>query len=210
MVTYVAAVILLAYVSLLMELTVFHVPSVASSLNLYAQPEALVESYSTRYRQLFRLSKALKTVLFLVPLLLVYAVYAYPIFVIWLGPDLLGDYLYSPVFATNVAGISLIVVGRVLAIETVLTIRRNNDQTGESFYLHTTGLLRWSRNPGLVGMYLFAIGLWLTTPSFSMLIGIVLYALYMHFKVRMEEDFLHNKFGRQYADYRAKTGRYLP
>jgi protein-S-isoprenylcysteine O-methyltransferase Ste14 len=32
----------------------------------------------------------------------------------------------------------------------------------------------------------------------------------MDFKVRLEEDFLANKFGISYSAYRLRTGRYLP
>jgi protein-S-isoprenylcysteine O-methyltransferase Ste14 len=103
-----------------------------------------------------------------------------------------------------------VVCGRVLALGAVLTIRRANSQSDDSFYLHTTGPFRWSRNPGLLGMYLFVGGLWLITPSATLLLGIVLYVAYMDFKVRMEEDFLANRFGSSYAAYRLRTGRYLP
>jgi protein-S-isoprenylcysteine O-methyltransferase Ste14 len=58
-------------------------------------------------------------------------------------------------------------------------------------------------------MYFFAIGLWLTTPSMAMLAAIGVYAAHMHFKVLMEEDFLANRFGQAYTDYRLRTGRYL-
>ena len=144
------------------------------------------------------------------PLLLIYGVYAYPLLVLWSGADPLGDYLLSPAVVTDVLGAALVVCGRALALGAVLTIRRENDQSGDSFRLHTAGPFRWSRNPGLLGMYLFVGGLWLITPSATMLLGIVLYVAYMDFKVRMEEDFLANKFGSSYLEYRLRTGRYLP
>jgi protein-S-isoprenylcysteine O-methyltransferase Ste14 len=210
MATYVACVILIAYVSLLLELTAIRVPSVASSANLYASRDVLVGGYSLHYQRLFRLHKALKIAFFFAPLSIVYAVYAYPLLVIWLGPDLLGDYLFLPTIALDIAATLLIVAGRALAIATALTLRRDNAQAGESFHLHTTGLLRWSRNPGLVGMYVFCLGVWLAVPSISLLAGMAFYFLYMDFKVRMEEDFLSNKFGAGYVDYCAVTRRYLP
>ena len=108
------------------------------------------------------------------------------------------------------AGVVLIVLGRIVTLYSVLTIRSGNRQREESFLLHTTGLFRWSRNPGLVGMYLFIVGLWLAMPSLAMAGGIVVYVVYMDFKVHMEEDFLLNQFGQEYANYRNRTGRYLP
>ena len=201
-------VIVAAYTSLLVELTSLRVPSVASALSIWRGGRPLSDGYSAKYRRIFELTRIWKLVL-AIPLLVVYAVYAYPAFVIWLGPDLLGDYLYAPGPLAEVLGLAMLLTGRVLAMVTAHTIRRNNEQCGESFYLHTDGLFRWSRNPGLIGMYLFVVGIWVTMPSASLLVGILFYFLYMHFKVCMEEDFLSNKFGDQYADYLVRTRRYF-
>jgi protein-S-isoprenylcysteine O-methyltransferase Ste14 len=210
MTMWLVAIVVAAYVSLVIELTMLHVASVASSRRIWSAPASLVDSYSPLYRRVFRLPKPAKILAFGLPLLLVYGVFAYPVLVLWSGPDLLGDYLFTPAAATEVLGAALVVCGRVLALGAVLTIRRANSQSDDSFYLHTTGPFRWSRNPGLLGMYLFVGGLWLITPSATLLLGIVLYVAYMDFKVRMEEDFLANRFGSSYAAYRLRTGRYLP
>lgn len=204
-----AAIVVAAYVSLAIELTWLHVASVASSRGIWSAPEGLVDGYSPLYRRVFRMPKPAKALAFGLPLLLIYGVYIYPLLVLSSGPDLLGDYLFTPSGATDLLGVALVVCGRVLALASVLTIRRDNDQAGDSFRLHTAGPFRWSRNPGLLGMYWFVGGLWLLTPSATMLLGIVLYVAYMDFKVRMEEDFLVNKFGNSYVEYRLRTGRYL-
>jgi protein-S-isoprenylcysteine O-methyltransferase Ste14 len=210
MATWVVIVILAAYASLLAELTIFRVPSVASSLAIWSPQRALVAMYSARYRRFFALARSRKLLLFVVPLLVVYAVYLYPLLVIAVGPDLLRDYLFTPTPTVDVGATALILSGRLIAITAALTIRQHNDQTGKSFYLHTSGVFRLSRNPGLVGMYLFMAGIWLTMPSATMLAGIFVYVAYMHFKVLMEEDFLENKFGAPYMTYQAKTARYIP
>jgi protein-S-isoprenylcysteine O-methyltransferase Ste14 len=205
----VAAVVLAAYLSLIVELTALRVTSVASSLNIWVATPALVASYSPRYRKYFALSKPVKLLLFVVPLLVVYAVYVYPLAVIALGPDLLDDYVFAPTHVTDSAAVVLILVGRVIAVATVLAIRRDDRRSPEPFPLQTSGVFGWSRNPGLVGMYLFVAGLWLTTPSATMMLGIGLYVAHMDVKVRMEEDFLKHTFGRRYIDYTFKTGRYF-
>ena len=210
MMTWVAVIVVAAYASLAIELTLLHVASVASSRGIWSAPSDLVDGYSPLYRRVFRLPRAAKVLAFGLPLLLIYGVYAYPLLVLGSGADPLGDYLWSPAVWTDVLGAALVVCGRALALGAVLTIRRENDQSGNSFRLHTAGPFRWSRNPGLLGMYLFVGGLWLITPSATMLLGIVLYVAYMDFKVRMEEDFLANKFGSSYLEYRLRTGRYLP
>jgi protein-S-isoprenylcysteine O-methyltransferase Ste14 len=206
---WVIAALLAAYGSLLIELTVLHVPSVASSRGIWSARAEIVGGYSSSYRRVFAWPRALKLFVLGVPLLIVYALYAYPLVALWLGRDSLADYVFAPRLATDFVGVALVVAGRTIALAAVLTLRRENDQRGDSFRLHVGGPFRWSRNPGLVGMYVFVCGLWLVTPTVTMLVGIAAYALYMDFKVRMEEDFLANRFGSVYAEYRSRTSRYL-
>jgi protein-S-isoprenylcysteine O-methyltransferase Ste14 len=206
----VAAIIVLAYVSLLVELTILHVPSVASSKRIWIGDTEIAASYSGEYRRLFGFRKSAKFAFFIVPVLISCATFAYPLLTIALGADPLGDYMLAPTHGSNAAAALLVILGRVCTLASVVTIRRDNRQVGDSFELHRAGLFRWSRNPGLVGMYAFVFGLWLAAPSASMLAGIVVYVASMDFKVRMEEDFLESRFGRAYLDYRARTGRYMP
>lgn len=206
---FVVAAALVAYASLLVELTVLHVPSVASSLRIWSPHASQVSVYSPRYRQLFLLGRAAKLGLLAAPLAVVYAVYLYPFAVIFGGADPLNDYLFTPTKLTDILAILLMFCGRATAMAAALTVRRENGQSGDSFRLHTDGIFGWSRNPGLVGMYVFVLGLWAAAPSASMMVGILLYWVYMDFKVRMEEDFLSNKFGASYAEYRLRTRRYI-
>jgi protein-S-isoprenylcysteine O-methyltransferase Ste14 len=74
--------------------------------------------------------------------------------------------------------------------------------------LHTGGLFSRMRNPGLVGLYIFIFGIWISIPSIYFLLGILFYIGYMHFKVLMEEDFLTNRYGSSYNEYISKTRRY--
>ena len=209
MTLWVTVIVLCGYASLLVELTVLHVPSVASSRRILQASNKVVGGYSLQYRRLFGWPLAARLVAFGAPLLVVYGIYAYPLLVGWWGADLLGDYMFQPFVITDLLGAALIVGGRALALAAVSTIRRDNEQSGSSFRVHTAGPFRWSRNPGLLGMYAFVAGLWLTSPSAAMLLGIFVYGLYMHFKVRMEEDFLAQKFGSSYVEYQLRTGRYL-
>jgi protein-S-isoprenylcysteine O-methyltransferase Ste14 len=209
MTPWVTLIVLGGYLSLLIELTFLHVPSVASSRRIYLASAELVDGFSPKYQRVFGWPFAAKVLVFGSPLLVIYAVYAYPLLVGWRGADLLGDYVFHPTVLTDLLGVALIAGGRACALAAVLTIRRDNEQSGISFRLHTAGPFRWSRNPGLLGMYAFVVGLWLTAPSAAMLLGIFLYVFYMHLKVRMEEDFLTHKFGSAYVEYQLRTGRYL-
>lgn len=207
MTSFVAAVAALAYASLLLELTVLHVPSVASSSRIWAPRPGDTTAYSPRYRRLLRSSKLWKLLVSL-PLVFVYAVFLYPIALIATGEDLLGDFLFQPVLLTNALAAALMLSGRVVSLTAALTLRRYVS-SDNSIGLHTGGVFRWSRNPGLVGMYSFALGLWLAAPSLSLLCAILVYIAYMHFKVRMEEDYLQMRFGDAYAQYSRRTRRYL-
>jgi protein-S-isoprenylcysteine O-methyltransferase Ste14 len=203
-----AAIVVLAYASLAFELTILHVPSAASSWNIWLRPPELEAVYSPAWRGVFGLSRSRKAALFVLPVLVVWGVFLYPSIALFAG-DLLGDQLFATTSATNVAAAMLIVAGRAITLGSVVTLRRTSGRMFRGA-LTTDGLFRCSRNPGLVGMYTFVSGLWLAAPSLAMLCGILVYVAYMHFKVRMEEDFLENTKGEAYRVYHRSTRRYLP
>lgn len=209
MVTVPELVVLIAYLSLLVELTVLHVPSVASSRRIWMADDALVTSYSLRFRRFFALSKTAKVVIFFVPVLVSWATFVYPLVAIARGGDPIGDFLFQPTSGTDAAAIFLVFTGRLITLNSVVVMRRLDGHLGGPSGLRRSGIFRWSRNPGLAGMYLFVLGVWLTVPSLLMSVGIVCYIAYMDFKVRMEEDFLENTFGEEYRVYRLRTGRYF-
>ena len=198
-----------AYLSLLAELVLLHVPSVASSRSIFIAPAETVAGYSSRQQAVFAMPTGIKLLLFGVPLVIIYGVFALPLVVSVMGPDPLSDYLFAPDPMATAAGIAFIVGGRLLTLWSTLTIRVDNQQQDEAFFLHTTGAFRFSRNPGLVGMFAFIGGCWLLLPSLGMGIGIGLYIAYMNVKVRMEEDFLQNRFGDDYTSYCRQTARFL-
>lgn len=204
----VAIVILLAYASLAVELTWLHVPSVASSRNLWLRPPELVAGYSRGYRDLFAWSWLKKGFVLALPLVAAYGVYLYPLVALWGPHDPLGDHAFQTSVVSAALALALIVIGRCITLASVVTIR--GQAASAASPLHTSGPFRYSRNPGLVGMYVFVAGLWLAAPSLTMLAGIAIYVVHMHFKVRMEEDFLVNRFGEPYLAYCRRTSRYWP
>jgi protein-S-isoprenylcysteine O-methyltransferase Ste14 len=66
-----------------------------------------------------------------------------------------------------------------------------------------------SRNPLLLGMYLFYAGMWVLFPTLIFAVGLVVYVLNMHFRVLLEEDFLRHHFGAPFDQYMLKARRYL-
>ena len=74
--------------------------------------------------------------------------------------------------------------------------------------LMTDGPYRLCRNPMLVGIYLYDIGvvvwLWSLWPLLVFLVEVILLTL----QVRSEEKRLEQDFGQEYLDYKHRVGRY--
>ena len=76
-------------------------------------------------------------------------------------------------------------------------------------HLMTEGPYGLCRNPMLVGIYIYDVGilvwLWSVLPILVFLIEVVLLTL----QVRSEEKRLENDFGQEYLDYKKRVGRYF-
>lgn len=198
-------IVITTYIALIIALTGFHVPSLASNISIFRNTPEVTNYYSAGFQRIFRWPLAVRVVVFMAPLLCIYATFAWPLLVVFeVLPD--ADYLFPP----NLwVALLLVFVGLGMVFISIAVIRKQNQQSGDSFKLHTSAIFDITRNPGLVGMYLYAFGLWWLMPSMIFLIGLTIYVLYMHFKVLMEEDFLANKFGDDYKQYVRDTARYL-
>lgn len=75
--------------------------------------------------------------------------------------------------------------------------------------LRTTGLYRYSRNPQLVGGFIFVVGYAMLWPSWEGGVWAALWLAIAHWMVRGEEEHLENVFGEEYRAYCARTPRYL-
>lgn len=208
MLLFIQIVIILMYLSLLLELTVFHVPSVASSLNIWNPSDNILTHYSEKYKSIFRMSRWKKFCLFILPLGVIYLTYFFPMF-LFVETSIDLKLFYQPGIASLILGIILILLGRFITFFSVLKIREENRQKEDSFKLHDESVFSKTRNPGLVGLYIFLQGIWFVIPSLYFLIGIFFYMCYMHFKVLMEEDFLSNIYGEPYKLYSQQTKRYI-
>ncbi len=90
--------------------------------------------------------------------------------------------------------------------------------TAYSFAYHrglvTTGIHRYSRNPGYVAWAAVIFGLTLMgwSESFWSIVFLIYFLLtlpYFHWTVLMEENFLAHKYGGMYREYLRDTSRYL-
>ena len=84
----------------------------------------------------------------------------------------------------------------------------NHEVAPRTRHLMTEGPYRLCRNPMLVGIYLYDIGvlvwLWSAMPLLVFLVEVFLLTL----QVRSEEKRLEKDFGQEYLDYKQRVGRY--
>lgn len=77
--------------------------------------------------------------------------------------------------------------------------------------LVTGGLFALMRNPIFTAMGLTALGLVLIVPNLVALTGLIALLVALEVQVRLvEEPYLRAVHGRDYLDYAARTGRFLP
>jgi SAM-dependent methyltransferase/protein-S-isoprenylcysteine O-methyltransferase Ste14 len=195
------AIVLLAYASMLVEMTVFPVPSEASTWQLLACGRVAGEGALARatraplWRKVlwFFLPTAIGVLLFLVPLCCIVWPAARAAWVTPVSPALVG------------LGLLLVVVGRVTTFVATLQLRAQRRAGGGP----PQGLFRWSRNPGLCGMYVLYTGLCLASGVPWLWLGLPLYVGNMHQRVLIEESNLQALHGTVWHEYAARVPRYV-
>lgn len=119
-----------------------------------------------------------------------------------------------------VVALLLVVVGLALSIYSIVYMRivgkgnpfdaYNHEVAPRTRHLMTDGPYRLCRNPMLVGIYLYDMGiliwLWSLLPLLVFLVEVILLTL----QVRSEEKRLEQDFGQEYLDYKRRVGRYWP
>ena len=119
----------------------------------------------------------------------------------------------------RVIAVLLAIVGLALSIYSIVYMRvvgkgnpfdaYNHELAPRTKHLMTDGPYRLCRNPMLMGIYLYDIGilvwLWSVTPLLVFVVEVILLTL----QVRSEEKRLEQDFGQEYLDYKRRVGRYL-
>ena len=192
--------IVLLFLSLGVELTCFHVPSVANTQVFFKSHEETINMYS-KYRNIFYWSKNKKIALLVIPHFVNMTVFIIPLY-----------YLFSTTPSINfwsVAGFMVALLGRSFTFYSMIYLRKNNSQNNDDFTLHDKGPFSKMRNPGLTGMLLFFLGLNMIWPSIIMAIALLYYFCYNHFRILIEEDFLKVMYKEKYIQYFKKVNRYF-
>ncbi len=205
------SIVLLAYASLVVDLVVYPVRSVASTL---AVMKRSVTRADGTVAPSLTLAVLPKLALFALPTALCVVFFLLPIAMI-VDPRLRSA--FGPIRAPEPeavawTGVLLVVLGGLLTFSSVLTMRGGDARPFRPVRpseLRRHRLFSRSRNPGLLGMFAFYLGLVLVYPCWILLAGIPLYFGNMHWRVLLEESDLGAKFGSDYRAYRERTRRYL-
>jgi protein-S-isoprenylcysteine O-methyltransferase Ste14 len=195
------------YLTLLVELVFFHVPSVANTQNFFTKNNNHQSVNSKLIQDINKWSFAKKVMLLAIPMVIIQFYFLVPFLYFYADDNSL--LLTKPFFFLELIGVLLVILGRVITFGSMLYIRKENKQKENSFKLHTKGIFHYSRNPGLDGMFVFFIGFGLIFPTLMSWIGLLFYFIYMLFRVRIEEEFLKEFFQQEYAAYCLKTKRFL-
>ena len=201
-----AVLVLIGFGSLLSELMRFPVPSEASVYQLLFRSGDPGDD-GTPLARARRASPLRKVVTFLLPTAIGVVLFLIPLATAVWRP--LIDYLVPLRSLETVwslwGGGLLVTGGRVLTFVSVLQLRERTIPGT----LRTSGLFRWSRNPGLLGNYGFYLGLCCLFPCGVLFVGLVPYVWNMHVRVLMEESHLGSRFGTAYASYKTRVPRYV-
>lgn len=72
-----------------------------------------------------------------------------------------------------------------------------------------SGVFRHSRNPIFLGMMFTLLGLFLVIPNALTLLTFVMGVVLIQIQVRLEEEFLAEMHGHEYAEYRMRVRRWM-
>ena len=85
----------------------------------------------------------------------------------------------------------------------------NNELAPRTKHLMTDGPYKFSRNPMLLGIYIYDIGVLLFLFSLLPILVFAVEVLLLTLQTHSEEKRLEADFGQEYLDYKKRTGKYL-
>ena len=126
---------------------------------------------------------------------------------------------WAPEWLKAVPALILMVVGLALSIWSIVHMRKvgegnpfdayNHEVAPRTKHLMTDGPYRFSRNPMLLGVYIFDLGLLYWLQSGWSLLVFAVEVVFLTLQVRSEEKRLEADFGDEYREYKARVPRYL-
>ncbi len=86
----------------------------------------------------------------------------------------------------------------------------NHEVAPRTSSLMTDGPYGICRNPMLLGVFIYHIGVLIALLSFGALLVFIIEVLIMNVQVKKEEQRLKMDFGKQYEDYMKRVNRFMP
>ena len=170
--------IIIAYLTLVIELIFFPVKSQGSTYRLIREGKG----------------KPLERILAVLSNIFVIGIIIYPLVNLYFNWHLLSTSYWMISF-----GIILVGIGRWLSFGAMVQLRRN------SKILHQDKFFKLTRNPNIDGTITFLIGMWFLVPSTIYFFTSILVFIYLKNRAKMEEKYLIEIFGKKYLDYKNKT-----
>ena len=126
---------------------------------------------------------------------------------------------WAPEWPWAVIAVILIVAGLFLSIWAIVHMKKvgegnpfdayNHEVAPRTKHLMTDGPYRFSRNPMLVGVYVYDIGVLLWLQSWWPLLVFAVEIVFLTLQVRSEEKRLEADFGDEYRAYKQRVPRYF-
>jgi len=173
------------YLSFLLDFMVWPIPSEASTFALIKRANNSITAQKVFLFFVFILS----LVFYLTPL-------ALSIIYLTDGTDIEITFL-------TILGILLSITGRIISI---LASNRLRNQTEG---IASDSLFKYSRNPISLGLHCTILGLMIIFGKWYLWLGLVFYLINIHFKIKIEESLLQERYGTIYEKYKNSTPRYF-
>lgn len=126
---------------------------------------------------------------------------------------------WAPTLPWAIPAVVLMVPGLALSIWSIVYMKKvgegnpfdayNHEVAPRTRHLMTDGPYRFTRNPMLVGMYAYHIGIMLWLGSLIPLAIFAVEDVFLTFQVRAEEKRLESDFSDEYLEYKKRVPRYL-
>jgi protein-S-isoprenylcysteine O-methyltransferase Ste14 len=126
---------------------------------------------------------------------------------------------WAPALPWAIPAILLMAVGLALSIWSIVYMKKvgegnpldayNHEVAPRTKYLMTGGPYRFTRNPMLLGIYIYDIGVLLWLHSWWPLLVFAVEVIFLTLQVRSEEKRLEADFGDEYRSYKLRVPRYF-
>jgi len=138
--------------------------------------------------------------------------YIYTVFAAAFGFPLVSDREFFHSEAAAWVGVALCLTGLVLLLASLVSFGKSFRVGIDAKHpdaLITTGVFALTRNPIYVAFLLVLLGQFLAFPNWILLAHLAAGTWLIHRQITREEAFLHEHYGRAYAEYCKRVRRYL-